>query len=149
MEDGEDESKTEIEREGDQRGRQEYCLFFFAKVNQRRMKKTIAYLEDGNDILTEEADMMKHAIDFYRTLFGEEERQHIKLDDDFWEQEEKVTEEEGSSLEAEISKEEVKRAIDISYVEGALSLDGFSFMFYQFFWHVIKKDFMDMIKGFE
>jgi hypothetical protein len=44
--------------------------FFFAKANQRKRKNTIPCLEDGNDILTEEADMMKHAIDFYKNLFG-------------------------------------------------------------------------------
>jgi 4-hydroxyphenylpyruvate dioxygenase-like putative hemolysin len=62
--------------------------------------------------------MMKHEVEFYKRLFAEEERQNIKLDDDFWEVDERVTEEENLSLEAEISEAEVKRAIDTSYVKG-------------------------------
>jgi hypothetical protein len=60
-----------------------------------------------------------------------------------------VTEEENLGLEDENFEEEVKRAIDSSYVEGAPGPEGFSFMFYQKFWPIIKKDFMAMIKGFE
>jgi hypothetical protein len=62
---------------------------------------------------------------------------------------EKVTKEENLSLEAEISKEDIKRSIDSSYAQGALGPDGFSFMFCKTFWPIIKKDFMAMIKGFE
>jgi hypothetical protein len=60
-----------------------------------------------------------------------------------------VTQEENMDLEREFSEEEVKKAIDESYAEGAPSPDGFSFMFYQRFWGIIKKDFMALIKSFE
>jgi hypothetical protein len=52
-------------------------------------------------------------------------------------------------LEAPFSKEEIKKAIDGSYADEAPSTDGFSFLFYQKFWPVIKTDFMTMVKGFE
>jgi hypothetical protein len=51
-------------------------------------------------------------------------------------------------LEREFS-EEVKRAIDESYAEGAPDPDGFSFLFYQKFWRIIKKDLMTLMIGFE
>jgi hypothetical protein len=74
---------------------------------------------------------VKYIISFDSRIEVFQERQYIKLDDDFWEQEEKVTEEERSSLEAEIYEEEVNKAIDSSNAEGGSGLDGFSFMFYQ------------------
>jgi hypothetical protein len=55
------------------------------------------------------------------------------LDENFWEEDEKVTNEENQLLQAEFSKEEIKTAIDASYAEGAPRPDGFSFMFYQKF----------------
>jgi hypothetical protein len=42
---------------------------------------------------------------------------------------EKVTAEENSMLEVEFSQEEIKKAIEWSYAEGAPGPDGFSFLF--------------------
>lgn len=36
-----------------------------------------------------------------------------------------------------------------SYAEGGLGPDGFSFLFYQSFWDVIKSDFINLVKDFE
>jgi hypothetical protein len=52
-------------------------------------------------------------------------------------------------LEAAFSEDEIIQAIKGSYSEGAPGPDGFSFLFYQKFWHVIKKDFMALIRSFE
>jgi hypothetical protein len=43
-------------------------------------------------------------------------------------------------------KKEVKEAIFGSYVEGAPGPGGFSFLFYQHFWELIRPDFMAMVK---
>jgi hypothetical protein len=63
-------------------------------------------------------------------------------------EDEKVTPEENEMLGASFSKEEIKRAIDGSYSEGALDPDGFS-LFYHKFWPVIKTQLMTMVRGFE
>jgi hypothetical protein len=47
------------------------------------------------------------------------------------------------------SEEEIKRAIDSSYCEGAPSPNGFSFQFYQKNWPIFKDDFMAIVKEFE
>jgi hypothetical protein len=70
-------------------------------------------------------------VQYYKILFGKEPKENMKLDDSFWADEEKVTQEENEQLEKEIPEEEVKKAIDGSYVEGASGSDGFSFLFYQ------------------
>jgi hypothetical protein len=89
------------------------------------------------------------AIQFYKTLFAKEHRENIKLDEDFWETWEKVTIKENGLLETPFSEEEIKRAIDGSYAGGAPGPDGFSFLLYQKFWHVIKTKFMAMVRSFE
>jgi hypothetical protein len=55
--------------------------------------------------------MVDHARQFYKNLFGEEPRANIKLDDGFWEMEERVTPEENELLEAEMTEEEIFQAI--------------------------------------
>jgi hypothetical protein len=93
--------------------------------------------------------MINHAVQFYKTLLGKEQRENINIDCDFWEEADKVTQEENELLEASLTEEEIKKAIDGSYAEGAPDPDGFSFLFYQKFWPLIKADFMAMIRGFE
>jgi hypothetical protein len=61
----------------------------------------------------------------------------------------RVSTKENEMLEADISNEEIKKAIDSSYDEGAPSPDGFFFLLYQKFWAVIKSDFMALVRGFE
>jgi uncharacterized glyoxalase superfamily protein PhnB len=66
--------------------------------------------------------MLEHAVDYYKSLFGTEQRENMRMADDFWEDDEKVTATENNLLEAEFSEEEIKRAIDGSYAEGPLVL---------------------------
>jgi hypothetical protein len=105
-------------------------------------------LEDGERVITEDKELIEHAVQFYRKLFCKEHRENMGLDENFW-AEVKVTPEENELLEKEFYEEEVKRDIDESYVEGGGRPDGFSFLFYQKFWKIIKEDLMALIKGFE
>jgi hypothetical protein len=75
--------------------------------------------------------MLKHAVEFYKTLFGKEPKENIRIGEDFWEDDELVTTEENAMLEAPFYEDEIKKAIDDSYAEGAPGPDGFSFLFYQ------------------
>jgi len=61
-----------------------------------------------------------------------------------------VTSEEVLELEKPFSEEEVRKAIQDSYSDsdGALSPDGFFFMFYQKIWDVIKGELMALFDSF-
>jgi hypothetical protein len=104
----------------------------------REGERTISCLEDNGNLLNEQDDMINHAVEFYKTLFGKEMRDNIRIDEDFLGGEKKVTSEENGMLEAPFSEEEIKKAIDDSYAEGAPGPDGFSFLFYQKFWPDIR-----------
>jgi hypothetical protein len=71
------------------------------------------------------------------------------MDENFWEEGEMISPEENEMLGASFSEEEIKKAIDGSYTEGASSPNEFSSIFYQKFWLVIKTEFMAMVRGFE
>jgi hypothetical protein len=101
-------------RDRDIRRGQEQNLFF-AKANQRRRKKIISGLENNGDLISGNEGMHKHAVNFYKTMFGEEAKDNISMDDDFWKYEEKVIEEENEMLNSQFSKEEIKMAIDNSF----------------------------------
>jgi hypothetical protein len=86
---------------------------------------------------------------FTKKLFKAEPDNGVKLDENFWEEEDKITILENSLLEAPFTEQEIRIAVFDSYSDGAPSPDGFSFMFYQSFWDLIKDDFMKLVKEFE
>jgi hypothetical protein len=114
-------------------------------------KKRIDYLESPVGHISDQKCMLNLAVGFYKELFAREERAPIKLSENFWEESQKVRSEENESLVAPFSEAEIKEAIFSCYPEGAPGLDGLSFIFYQKFWDVIKKDiiamFDDLYKG--
>jgi hypothetical protein len=57
--------------------------------------------------------------------------------------------EENLVLNAEFSEDEIRQAVFESYSKGDPGPDGFSFLFYQKFWDIIKVDLMRSIRGFE
>lgn len=88
--------------------------------------------------------MMEIAVDFYKNLFKKENRDDISLEENFWGEEDLVTNEENDFLEKPFSEEEIKEAVFGSYAEGAPGPDGLPFLFYQTFWEVIKGDLCKM-----
>jgi hypothetical protein len=90
--------------------------------------------------------MLDIAVAYYKDLFCKEPCLDIDLMDDFWDPEDLVSQEHNNMLNADFSEKEVKDAIFGSYAEGAPGPDGFSFLFYQHFWELIRADFMAMVK---
>jgi hypothetical protein len=88
-------------------------------------------LEDDGVVWDDNDAMLKHAMSFYKKLFGEEPKVNIRLGEAFWSEDEMVKIEENEALEADFSEEEIKKAVFDSYAEGAPGPDGLSFLFYQ------------------
>jgi hypothetical protein len=73
--------------------------YFQAVANQRNRKKRISGLESPEGWIDDNESMLKRALSFYKSLFGEEEESGVELGSDFWEDEEKVNAEENEFLE--------------------------------------------------
>jgi hypothetical protein len=107
--------------------------YFHAVANQRRRKKQLAMLDGSSGPVTTTPEMQVVACDYYKELFGFEDRPNMHLGSDFWDPDDLVTELENEALEKPFSEEEVKEAILGSYANGAPGPDGLSFLFYQTF----------------
>jgi uncharacterized glyoxalase superfamily protein PhnB len=68
--------------------------------------------------LRDNKEMLTHDLSFYKKLFGKEPRSKLRLGDEFWEEDEKVSKDDNEILEAELSEEEILTAIKGSYAEG-------------------------------
>ena len=112
-------------------------------------KKQIAVLDGPLGAVESNADMLEVASSFYKNLFSAEDRINLTLGPDFGDPEDMVTNAENEMLQKPFSEEEIREAIFTSYVAGAPGPDGFSFLFYQKFWGLIKHDFMALVREFE
>lgn len=121
--------------------------YFQAVANQRNRKKQIDVLWGPNGPTNDTEEMVNIAVNFYKDLFKKEDRENIRLEN-FWDEDELVTREENEDLEKPFSEEEIKEDVFGSYVEGAPGPDGLSFLFYRKFWDVIKVDLCRMFHEF-
>ena len=122
---------------------------FHAIANQRRRKKQIAILDGPCGPVKRTKDMLGVAADFYKSLFVAEDRSNMSLGPNFWDPIDLVTSEENDTLQKPFSIDEIKEAVFGSYAGGAPGPDGFSFLFYQRFWDLIKFDLMALVRDFE
>jgi hypothetical protein len=100
---------------------------------------------EGSDGPVEDTKvMLALAVDYYKSLFGFDEKLDISLADDFWNETEKITDAQNRMLDERFTEQEVKDAIFGSYAEGAPGPDGFPFLFYQHFWNLVKQDLLLM-----
>jgi hypothetical protein len=64
-------------------------------------------------------EMFDVAVDFYKNLFGKEDKMDINLDEDFWESDDLVTVAENNFLDQPFSEDEIKEAVFGSYADEA------------------------------
>jgi hypothetical protein len=92
--------------------------------------------------------MVDIAVDYYKKLFDKEVEPSVELSQDFWDTEDKVSEEENRLLTASFFEAEIKSALFSCYAEGAPGPDGLSFIFYHKFWDLIKDDLVALFADF-
>jgi hypothetical protein len=126
-------------RERDIREGDTNTKYFHAVANQRKRKMTVCNMNGPKGIVETTKEILKVASNYYKDLFKYEARPDINIDEHFFSQEEKVSEEERETLETPFSEEEVRKAVFESYPEGAPGPNGLSFIFYKQFWNLIKK----------
>ncbi|XP_059310982.1 uncharacterized protein LOC132062424 [Lycium ferocissimum] len=120
---------------------------FHAYVKGRRKKLGVHNIQDDNgNWLTNQGEISQEAIRFYQKQF-EEDRilskfgllKHIPT---------LVTEEQNHKIEMLPTEKEVKKAVFALNGESACGPDGFTGLFFQSCWEIVKLDVVDMVKAF-
>jgi hypothetical protein len=105
-------------------------------------------MEIGGEQCNSLPQIEKHIIEYYKSLFGTETPMLASLDKDFRDEHYKITENDRLSLVAPFTELELYETIFESDPAGAPGPDGFSFLFYQHFWSVIKEDLLLVVPHF-
>jgi hypothetical protein len=143
-----EETKARRAREKDIKEGDRNTRYFRSVANHGRRKVTLYNLDGPEGAVESTEEILKVATDYYKELFKKEMKPDMNIDPEFFSEEDKVTEEKNVVLEAELTEEEVKKAVFESYSDGAPGPDGLSFMFYQKIWGIIKNDLLAMFQEF-
>ena len=127
-------SRDRFIKEGDRN-----TAYFQALANQRNRKKNINALLGPEGECVENKGMLEIVTNFYKKLFGYEQKPDIHLEDSFWEPDEMISIAENEMLDAPLTEEEIKSSIFGSYADGAPGPDGFPFLF----WNKSKDDIVE------
>jgi hypothetical protein len=122
--------------------------YFHKKVNGKKRKNIIFNLEKDGENIDNDEDMVNHATEYYKELFGPSDSPIFSLSPDCWTQEEKLNEEENTTLIREFSKEEIKKVVKNMKRNTAPGPDHIPIEFYQTCWEIIKEEVMDLVNEF-
>jgi hypothetical protein len=103
-----------------QRSREKWLLqgdintsFFHRISNGCKRKRTIFSMSDGENTIQGTNDLLNHATDFYKNLFGPAVDSGIRLEEQIWNTDEIINPEEREIMDRTFSEEEIKIAIDL------------------------------------
>jgi hypothetical protein len=86
--------------------------FFHMVTNGRKRKNTIISFIRDDDRIEGDDNLLKHATEYYKELFGKGSGDNFALDPNFWREDEKVTENDNSDLTKPFTEKEIKNALD-------------------------------------
>jgi hypothetical protein len=119
--------------------------YYHLLANGRHRKTHIFRLEDGNNIISGDAQLKKHITNYYKNLFGPSGNSSIMMDELQTDDNPQVSDLENEYLVADFSQAEVRAAIFQMEHNKAPGPDGFPPEFYQVFWNLIKDDLMALL----
>ena len=122
--------------------------YYHLLANGRHRKTHIFQLEDGNNIISDDAQLKAHITNYYKNLFGPPENSLIMLDESQTFDIPQVSDLENEYLTDTFTQEEVRVAIFQMEHNKAPGPDGFPSEFYQVFWNLIKDDLMALFTDF-
>ena len=85
--------------------------FFHRVANGRKRKNTILSFKKGDEVVEGDSNLLAHATEYYKTLFGPEQGYSFPLDPDLWDENELVREYENEILTQPFSEDEIKEAL--------------------------------------
>jgi len=122
--------------------------YFHRVANGRKRRNTIITLMDGENIIEGDEDLLNHATEYYRNLFGPVPESSLPIDPNLWEPDEKVTDADNSLLTCPFSEEEIKHALFQMDKNKAAGPDKIPVEFYQACWDTVKSDVLELFEDF-
>lgn len=122
--------------------------FFHRVVNGRKRKSTIFSLQDGENTIEGDNALLKHANNYYRSLFGPPDNIRIPPSPELFGEASKLSDRENNELCKPFSEEEIKYALFQMEYNKAAGPDRIPIEFYQHCWEIIKEDVVEMFDDF-
>jgi hypothetical protein len=85
--------------------------FFHRVANDSKRKQTIYSLNDGTRVISGDEELLSHATDYYKSLFGPGNGNAFELDQELWPADERVSAQENLELVKPFDTEEIKKAL--------------------------------------
>ena len=121
--------------------------FFHAITKQRRARNKItSLLDSAGNLVEEEEKLVAIATSYFRKLFQTSNPQLI--DEALANVSTTITDRINADLIAPVSEWEVRSALFAMHPEKAPGPDGFTVLFYQKFWDIVKEDLTRMVNEF-
>jgi hypothetical protein len=122
--------------------------FFHGAANGRRKKCSIFFLEEEGVEIRDPWQIRTHVENYYKNLFGAEERGGISLGESFWDVSRTLTNDEADDLTKPFTIEEIEGALKDMDCSSAPGPDGLPVGFYRAFWTEIKPLMIEMFNNF-
>lgn len=122
--------------------------FFHRVANGRKRKNTIHSLVNGDVVIEGTQNLLRHAADFYKELFGPANGNMFHLDPNTWSSGKKISIEDDEFITGNFTEEEVKKALFSMESNKALGPDNIPVEFYKHCWEFVKKDLMRLFDAF-
>jgi hypothetical protein len=116
--------------------------FFHVVYNGRRRKNTITSFTGSDGVVEGDENLIKHATEYYKELFGPGQGNTFPLDPDMWEWYEMVTTLGNEELTQPFSEKEIKEALFEMETNKVVGPDCIQC------WEIIKEDIIEMFKDF-
>lgn len=114
--------------------------YFHKIANGRRRKTTIISLEKDGVVIEGDDNLLKHATEYYATLFGPEDDYNIHIDPNLWGELTQVLDGDNDELCKPFSESKIKDALFQMETNKAAGPDKMPIDFYQACWTVLKND---------
>ena len=122
--------------------------YFHRIVNGRRRRNTIFSLSYGDVIIEGNNNLLEHATNFYKELFGPAVGNLCKMKEDMWESREKLSDIDNFILTRPFSETEVKNALFSMKPNKAPGPDNIPIEFFQHCWEIVKNEVMMLFDWF-
>ena len=117
-------------------------------ANGRKRANAIVSFMDGGDSIEGDSNMIEHATNYYKNLFGPAPGNAFPLNVEIWDSNELVTNEENTELTKPFSKTEIKEALFQMEKNKAAGPDKIPIEFFQHCWEIIKDDVVKLFENF-